>query len=179
MERILRAVSIAASAHAQQKRKISNEPYVNHPIRVAHQVAKAGLSSEAIQAALLHDVLEDTKVTRFELEKEFSARTIELVVLLTQWWPDDAPKEVKAEQIPLYYDAILKDTEATTIKLFDRADNLNDMARTVAKVPGWAQRYLTKSENEMGRLLKSEAHPTAINECALAMQKLKDALRNI
>ncbi|KYG62548.1 hypothetical protein AZI87_14685 [Bdellovibrio bacteriovorus] len=173
---LLKAVEFAAEAHVGHKRKSSDEPYINHLIRVAHQAAKAGLSLEAVEASLLHDILEDTSVTAEDLEQAFSKRVVDLVELMTQWWPDDAPQNLKRTEIPKYYAAILKDPEAIAIKLLDRADNLREMARTIDIVPRWAQRYLKKSEMEMEELLNQSQHLFAVEDCRRALEELRRAL---
>lgn len=176
MDQILKAAQLAARAHAQQKRKTTNEPYINHPIRVAYQCSLIGLSSEAIQAAFLHDVIEDTSVTQADLENDFSPRVVELVLLLTQWWPDDAPVEIKRVEVPKYLEKIAQDPEAVAIKLLDRADNVFDLAKSVVHVPDWATRYFNKSELEMKTFLENCIYPLAIQRFQAAMVELKKAL---
>ena len=175
-ELILKAAEFAAEAHAFQKRKTNQEPYINHLLRVAHHVAEAGLPEEAIVAAILHDIVEDTKTSFEDLEEQFPIRVVELVRLLTQWWPDDAPAERKAQEVPKYYQAILKDKEAIAIKLFDRADNLNDMAVTIRIAPKWAERYYKKSLVEMAPLLRETDNEHARAACQSALNRLQKAL---
>ena len=67
---IKRAYEFAKANHGDQLRK-SGEPYIIHPIQVGYILADIGLDESTICAALLHDVVEDTPVTREELEKEF------------------------------------------------------------------------------------------------------------
>jgi GTP pyrophosphokinase len=114
-ELIMRAAAYAAEAHVKQKRKQGDSPYINHPLRVGHQAVQAGLSAEAVAAALLHDVVEDTPRTLADIQRAFPARVAALVDLMTQWWPDDAPQELKRTEKPKYYGAILKDPEAIAI----------------------------------------------------------------
>ena len=173
---VLKAASFAAEAHAYQKRKTSQQPYINHLLRVSHQVAEAGLSEYAIAAAILHDVVEDTNTGFEDLTEQFPPRVVELVRLLTQWWPDDAPEELKRTEIPKYYKAILKDPDAIVIKLFDRADNLKDMAQTIAAAPKWAERYLRKSLKEMAPLLLVSPNIKARQACELALTQLSNAV---
>jgi GTP diphosphokinase / guanosine-3',5'-bis(diphosphate) 3'-diphosphatase len=75
---IERAYRKAESAHGNQFRK-SGEPYFTHPIAVAHILAEMKLDAEAIAAALMHDVLEDTDITLEELRSEFG-NTIAVIV---------------------------------------------------------------------------------------------------
>ena len=67
---ITKAYDRAASAHKGQSRK-SGEPYVTHPVAVAKICAELGLDDITIAAALLHDAVEDTGATLFDVEKEF------------------------------------------------------------------------------------------------------------
>lgn len=59
MTEIMNALVVASHAHRDQRRKGIAEPYINHPIRVAAQAQKVGLSTDGIVAALMHDVIED------------------------------------------------------------------------------------------------------------------------
>lgn len=175
---IWQASLFAADAHALQKRKSNNHPYFNHVLRVAHLTWKAGLSDEAVAAAFLHDTVEDTSVTYEELNKKFPQRVTELVRLLTQWWPDNASAAVKQSEIPKYYAAISKDADAVAIKLFDRSDNLREMARTVHLVPRWAAKYFAKSENEIYHIIDSNKSAMAAAEYQEAFTQLREALKS-
>jgi GTP pyrophosphokinase len=148
------AAVFAAEAHSTQKRKMSEEPYINHLLRVGDQSAKAGLSLEAVAAAILHDVVEDTSCTIDKLSQHFPERTVHLVHLLTQTWSDHASSEVKKAKKPSYYQGILGDVEAIQIKLLDRADNLRDMIRILPKATRWAENYYKSTESEMTPLFR-------------------------
>ncbi|MBQ2575994.1 MAG: bifunctional (p)ppGpp synthetase/guanosine-3',5'-bis(diphosphate) 3'-pyrophosphohydrolase, partial [Lachnospiraceae bacterium] len=67
---IEKAYQIADEAHKQQKRK-SGEPYIIHPLCVAMILADLEMDKETIAAGLLHDVVEDTVMTRDEIVEEF------------------------------------------------------------------------------------------------------------
>ena len=62
MDLIERAYKLASELHANQKR-LSNEPYIIHPLSVAAILVDLGMDSESIAAGLLHDVVEDTPIT--------------------------------------------------------------------------------------------------------------------
>ena len=66
IERVRKAYLIGAQAHAGQTRK-SGEPYITHPVAVAGILADLGMDVETIVAAILHDTLEDTPLSRSEL----------------------------------------------------------------------------------------------------------------
>lgn len=176
LELILKAASFAAEAHATQFRKGLEVPYINHPIRVALSAQRCGLSSGAIAAALLHDVVEDTPTTIEEISAEFPPRVVELVTLLTKWWPEEAPKEVKERELHKYYAAILEDAEAIDLKLLDRADNLGDMVRMVPKARKWTERYLKKTDAQFPPIVAASRNERAKQFFAEAVTKLRDRL---
>ena len=64
---VVRAFEVGARAHAGQERK-SGEPYITHPVAVAGILAELGLDAETLIAAILHDTLEDTELSREALE---------------------------------------------------------------------------------------------------------------
>lgn len=176
MEEILKAAAFAAAAHIHQRRKGLDEPYINHPIRVARHAQVCGLSPEAMVAALLHDVVEDTPVTLEAIQAEFPARIAELVQLLTKWWPDDADPELKRREKPKFYGALLQDQEAIEVKLLDRADNLDDMVRMVPRARAWAERYLKKTESELAPVLEASKNPRVQETYRRSLTTLKRAL---
>lgn len=150
---LLRAATFAAAAHVGQTRRGLPDPYINHPLRVAQHAAQAELGEDAVVAALLHDVVEDTSHTWDDLRVAgFTERTIALARLLTKWWEsgDDQEGADKAA----YYARILEDPDAVALKLLDRTDNLQDVARIVANRREFAERYLKKTRREFPALLE-------------------------
>lgn len=75
---ILKAYNFAKSKHNDQKR-LSGESYIIHPVHVAEILSNINLDDATICAALLHDVVEDTEVTREELENEFGKEISDMV----------------------------------------------------------------------------------------------------
>ena len=73
-----KAYNFAKKSHGDQKRK-SGEPYIIHPIHTALILADLELDKESIMAGLLHDVMEDTKVTREQMISEFGEEVTDLV----------------------------------------------------------------------------------------------------
>jgi GTP pyrophosphokinase len=85
-ELIQRAFKYASKAHKGQKR-LSGEPYINHCLAVAIILAEMHVPSELVAAGLLHDTVEDTKITLSDLNKEFGdeiGRLVDGVTKLTQ-----------------------------------------------------------------------------------------------
>jgi len=129
MNLILEAASFAAQCHKDQKRKITGEPYINHPLRVASHVSMYTTSPSIIVAALLHDVVEDCGITVEKLEDKYGQFIGHLVDQLTNKYtkikyPDwNRQKRHEAEHVRL---ADCR-SEARLIKLCDRIDNCRDI----------------------------------------------------
>src|SRR3982750_477962 len=73
-----RAFEFSETAHRGQFRK-SGEPYITHPLAVASILSQWRIDAEGLAAALLHDVMEDTSVTRSQLESKFGRPVAEMV----------------------------------------------------------------------------------------------------
>ncbi|MFM8392209.1 MAG: HD domain-containing protein, partial [Methylophilaceae bacterium] len=78
IEKIWAAYRFSEQAHEGQMRK-SGEPYISHPVAVACQLADLHLDVPTIIAALLHDVVEDTKITKQQVAEQFGNQVAELV----------------------------------------------------------------------------------------------------
>jgi len=101
---ILRAGAFAAEKHRTQRRKDHDQsPYINHPLAVANVLAAHGVTDPVvIQAALLHDTIEDTETTRDELERDFGTRVAEVVMEVTddKSLPKAERKRLQIEHAP-------------------------------------------------------------------------------
>lgn len=106
--------------HVNQFRK-SGEPFYSHPVEVAYMVSDYNLKTDVIVASILHDIVEDTKVTVEMIQGTFGSRIAEMVDRLTRNRPDGSKLSVE-EILNNAYD--LKDKEVLLIKLFDRLHNI-------------------------------------------------------
>ena len=125
---LLRALDFAARKHTKQRRKGNREiPYINHPVEVATLVATvAGCEDIAVlQAAVLHDTIEDTDATPEEIEREFGKRVCDLVLEMTDDMSLPSP-ERKQKQIER---ASSLSNHAKLIKIADKIANVGDIAR--------------------------------------------------
>ena len=73
VRKILRAYEFAEQGHRGQLRQ-SGDPYISHPVAVAHILADMHMDHESLMAALLHDVIEDTATTKSQLSRRFVNR---------------------------------------------------------------------------------------------------------
>lgn len=123
------AFEFADKAHKGQKRK-SGEPYIIHPLAVAQIVAEElKLDSESIEAALLHDVIEDTPATHEEVAKLFSPTIADLVEGVSKLTRIQyATKEdEQMENLRKMLIAMSKDIRVILIKISDRLHNMRTM----------------------------------------------------
>jgi guanosine-3',5'-bis(diphosphate) 3'-pyrophosphohydrolase len=123
---VLGALRFAALKHRDQRRKGPEaSPYINHPIEVAEVLARVGGVKDVavLQAAVLHDTIEDTRTTGEELEHYFGADVRRLVEEVTdnKKLPRSERKRLQVEHAPHLT------ARAKLIKIGDKISNLNDM----------------------------------------------------
>ncbi|XP_055618158.1 guanosine-3',5'-bis(diphosphate) 3'-pyrophosphohydrolase MESH1 [Toxorhynchites rutilus septentrionalis] len=130
-----KCVNFAAIKHRNQRRLDSDKtPYINHPIGVAYILtAEGGVTDfEVIQAAILHDTVEDTDTTLDEIEQNFGLAVRGLVEEVT-----DDKSLPKAERKRLQIEHASGTTpKAKLVKLADKIYNLRDLQR--CKPEGWS-----------------------------------------
>ena len=126
--RLRRAWTVGAAAHAGQSRR-SGEPYITHPVAVAGVLADMRLDVETLIAAILHDTIEDTPLTRASIATEFGdtvAELVEGVTKLDQLHFRDR-QEAAAESFRKMLLAMARDLRVILIKLADRLHNMRTL----------------------------------------------------
>lgn len=126
---IKKAYEISRNAHEGQYRK-SGEPFIIHPLKVAIILAELCLDKETIAAALLHDVIEDTSVSRNEIEELFGKEIVFLVDGVTKVEAIEkeySKSELKKESFRKLILAMGKDVRVIIIKLADRLHNMRTL----------------------------------------------------
>jgi guanosine-3',5'-bis(diphosphate) 3'-pyrophosphohydrolase len=127
VNRVLQAIIFAASKHRHQRRKDKElSPYINHPLALAALLSSVGgiTDVEVLQAAILHDTVEDTATTYEELAEQFGRKVADVVMEVTDDKQLEKPRR-KALQIE---HAPHASREAALVKLADKICNLRDVA---------------------------------------------------
>lgn len=135
LKTLFRTIHFAAMKHRHQTRKNPQQtPYINHPLAVARILAESGVRDLAtLQAALLHDTLEDTEATRAELAAIFGSKVADLVHRLT----DEEglrPLHQKFRQLRRVKSLPL---QSKLVRIADKIHNVWDLMRH--GIPGWSQ----------------------------------------
>ncbi len=124
-----RAWAVGAAAHAGQSRR-SGEPYITHPVAVATVLAEQRVDVETLIAAILHDTLEDTPLSRESIVSEFGETVAELVEGVTKLdklsFADR--QEAAAESFRKMLLAMARDLRVILIKLADRLHNMRTLS---------------------------------------------------
>jgi len=128
VENIQRAVDLSKSAHHGQLRQ-SGEAYVTHPIAVARILTSLYLDTQAIIAALLHDVVEDTEITTEDIATQFGKPVAELVEGLSKLdkLQFETVADAQAENFRKMLMAMARDVRVILIKLADRLHNMRTL----------------------------------------------------
>lgn len=139
MEDVMKAADFAARKHKDQRRKNkSATPYINHPIGVANILTSEGKITDpiVIQAALLHDTVEDTDTTIEEIGDVFGDKIKQIVAEVTddKALPKQTRKQVQIDT------AHKKSPEAKLVKLADKLYNLRDLDSVDGTPAGWEEK---------------------------------------
>jgi GTP pyrophosphokinase len=128
LELLRRAYDFAAEQHKTQTR-LSGEPFLSHPVEVAHLLADMKLDVTSLCAALLHDVVEDTKIPLTQISDQFGPDVAKLVEGATKISRLDllAPEARQAENVRKMLLAMVNDVRVVVVKLADRLHNMRTL----------------------------------------------------
>ncbi|MEH6575643.1 MAG: bifunctional (p)ppGpp synthetase/guanosine-3',5'-bis(diphosphate) 3'-pyrophosphohydrolase [Amphritea sp.] len=141
IQAVRRAYYYAEQAHDGQRRK-SGEPYVTHPLSVASILAGMHMDHQSLMAAMLHDVIEDTAVSRDGLENQFGETVTDIVdgVSKLTHLEFETRAEAQAENFQKMVLAMAVDIRVILVKLADRLHNM----RTLGAMPPEKQRRIAR-----------------------------------
>jgi (p)ppGpp synthase/HD superfamily hydrolase len=122
---------LANRAHADQRRRGSDGPYVVHPLSVAARLSAEGLDEEAVAAGILHDVVEDSDASLSEIVERFGRRVGDLVAALTE---DPSIEDWDERKRALREQVAAAEPSAAAIYAADKLSNVRDTRVLYAKV---------------------------------------------
>ncbi len=190
---VQRAFVVANDAHDGQMRS-SGDPYITHPVAVTALLANMKLDHETLAAALMHDVIEDTPVTKQDLAEEFGDTVADLVEGVSKLdkikFKDK--KEFQAENFRKMVMAMTQDIRVILIKLADRLHNMRtlgalrpDKKRRIAKetleiyAPIANRLGIHQFKNELENLGFSALHPMRSKALENAVKKARGNRKEI
>ncbi len=166
MSKLDEAIKFAVDAHCGQKRKLSDAPYILHPLESAAIVSTLTGEEDVLCATVLHDVVEDTGHGLFEIEEKFGKRVAELVGAETENKRSNLPPEstwqIRKEETLAH----LRQTTDRAVKIMWLADKLSNM------------RAIYNAYSECGDSIWQAFHETDKNKQKWYYQSIADALKN-
>ena len=128
VEKVQRAYQFSAKAHEGQKR-VSGEPYINHPLEVARILGDMHMDHQTLMAAILHDVIEDTPTAKDEIRRQFGKGVAELVdgVSKLDKVQFESVAEAQANNFRKMLMAMSNDIRIILVKLADRLHNMRTL----------------------------------------------------
>ena len=182
MERIDKAFNFACEAHSKQKRK-SGEPYIIHPIAVARIIAEElELSTDAIIAAFLHDVVEDTDYTIEDIRHLFGNGVAFLVNVVTKQKKEEYEHSKQIDNYQQMLSSVQYDIRALLIKLADRLHNMRTLSSMrpdkQMKIAGETDYFYAPLANRLGLYhIKTELENLSFQyRCPLQYAHLEELL---
>lgn len=161
-----KAKGFATAAHINQRRKYTNEPYINHCIEVAEKVLEHTKDYQVAAAALMHDVLEDTTITETQMREVFGDYITELVLCVTDVSkPEDGNRAIRKA---MDLEHLKKcSSKAANIKYADLISNTSSIAKYD---PGFAKKYLPEKRKALD-VLKGKGNPILYLEARIALEQ--------
>ncbi|ODN42337.1 RelA/SpoT family protein [Piscirickettsia litoralis] len=139
--KVCQAFLVAFRAHDGQVRR-SGEPYICHPVEVARILASMKMDAQTIMAALMHDVIEDTEVSKDEIAELFGEEVANLIDGVTKLKQISFRSKIEqqAENFRKMMLAMVKDVRVILVKLADRLHNM----RTLGALPPTKKRRIAR-----------------------------------
>lgn len=141
VKEVYRAYLFGAEAHSHQTRR-SGEPYIYHPVAVAYILSEMHMDMATLCAAMLHDVIEDTLISKAEIEIEFGIEVAELVDGVTKLthMEERSREQRQADNFRKMLLAMNRDIRVIIVKLADRLHNM----RTISAMKPASQKRIAR-----------------------------------
>ncbi|MDT4900241.1 MAG: diphosphokinase / guanosine-3,5-bis(diphosphate) 3-diphosphatase, partial [Pseudonocardiales bacterium] len=162
--KLQRGYDVAEECHRGQLRK-SGDPYITHPLAVATILAELGMDTTTLVAALLHDTVEDTRMTLEDITREFGEQVAHLVDGVTKLDKVKYGAAAESETIRKMVVAMARDPRVLVIKLADRLHNM----RTLRFLPPEKQE---RKARETLEVLAPLAHRLGMNTVKWELEDL-------
>ncbi|RKZ50373.1 MAG: guanosine-3',5'-bis(diphosphate) 3'-diphosphatase [Candidatus Parabeggiatoa sp. nov. 3] len=169
VKEVYRAYLFSAEAHDGQKRK-SGEPYISHPLAATYILGQMHMDTQTLCAALLHDVIEDTGITKDKLESEFGEQVAELVdgVSKLSSVHFETREQAQAASFRKMLLAMNRDIRVIIVKLADRLHNL----RTLGAMKHASRRRIARETLDIYAPI---AHRLGMNAMRIELEELSFA----
>ncbi|SMF95969.1 guanosine-3',5'-bis(diphosphate) 3'-pyrophosphohydrolase [Methylomagnum ishizawai] len=166
IDEVHRAYEVGNSAHEGQFR-LTGEPYICHPLSVSLILAEMRMDTKGIMAAILHDVIEDTSITREQLREGFGEEVAALVDGVSKLTQLDCKSraEAQAQNVRKMFLAMVKDLRVIMVKLADRLHNM----RTLGIMSGNRRRRIARETLDIYAPI---ANRLGMNEIRLELEDL-------
>jgi RelA/SpoT family (p)ppGpp synthetase len=170
VKEVYRAYLLSAEAHDGQTRK-SGEPYIYHPMAAAYILGQMHMDTQTLCAALLHDVIEDTEITKEQLVTQFGEKVAELVdgVSKISSMPFENREQAQAASFRKMLLAMSRDIRVIIVKLADRLHNM----RTLGAMKAAARRRIARETLEIYAPI---ANRLGMNAVRIELQELSFAM---
>lgn len=169
-QRLVFACQFAAVRHSKQRRKdVDATPYINHPIEVMNILANEGQVNDVdvLIAAVLHDVIEDTKTKIEEVASLFGERVASIVLEVT----DDKKLSAPVRKVLQIETAPHLSAGATMVKLADKISNMRDL---LINLPvGWSQDRIDEYFQWSAKVVSNLSHRSTLPELMDAYNRIQ------
>lgn len=174
-----RALRIALDAHQGQTRKIDKSPYIVHPIMVAMRLTRHGFSEEVVAAGLVHDVVEDTPLTREDLARDLGESVAALVDAVSE--DKTIPWEDRKRK---YIEVVRSGSEGVkAISVCDKIHNAESLILGHSQIGAGIWQNFTRGreqqlwfQKEMLRMLQESWRHPLVEEFAAVVARLEQLL---
>ena len=169
----MNAYTYAYEKHKGQYRKDGKTPYIKHPLGVAAQVQEVSNDRDILQAALLHDVVEDTETSIDEIRGYFGSVVAGLVGELTKDKDERERLNLGKREYTLYK-MVTMSNKALIVKLCDRLENIKDLKNQPNE--GFTDTYISNTRFILNNLVSKRAGKNLLYVHEQLIERIREEL---